>query len=114
VEQEITKIMDIVDQNKKNITKQRQQQQNQQRALEIRQKVDFQKNTDVIKDYCSVDSLQVGNILDAQDDYGTWHLSIVIDATGHERKLHFLPFSNSNRDETFKNEDENRVGPAYS
>jgi hypothetical protein len=52
----------------------------------------------------------IGSILDACDEYGNWHLSIVTDAKGNgksstERRLHFLPFLNSNRDETFKEQD---------
>lgn len=50
----------------------------QQKALEIRSKVDLDKHSDVIKSYCRVEEVGVGNILDAQDYLGVWHLAIVI------------------------------------
>jgi len=31
-----------------------------------------------------------------------------------ERKLHFLPFVNSKRDEAFTDEDSNRIAPAFT
>jgi len=52
----------------------------------------------------------MSSILDAQDLYGSWHLSIVIDdgsSQGYNEKkvIHFLPFQKANRDETFQSED---------
>jgi hypothetical protein len=46
--------------------------------MEIRSKVDLDKHKDVIKSYCRVEEVGVGNILDAQDYLGVWHLAIVI------------------------------------
>lgn len=60
----------------------------------------------------------MGCILDALDDYGTWYLGIVIDEKswpgGQERRIHFLPYPNSNRDEVFKDEDSARIAPAFN
>ena len=63
----------------------------------------------------------MSHILDAQDIYGTWHLSIVI-ADGAEqggnperKTLHFLPFQKANRDEVFQSaEDQSRIAPAFT
>jgi hypothetical protein len=53
-----------------------------------------------------VEKISAGCILDVLDEYGNWQLSIVIDDSNpKERKMHFLPYHNSNRDETFKDED---------
>jgi len=41
--------------------------------------VDFEKHTDILRDYCKVEMTNVGCILDAQDQYGTWHLGVVLD-----------------------------------
>lgn len=37
----------------------------QQKAIEIRQKVDLDKHDDVVKEYCRVEQTHVGNIVDA-------------------------------------------------
>lgn len=91
---------------------------NSLRALEIKSKVDFDKHHDVLKDYSRVELIRVGCILDALDDYGTWYLGIVIDEkswpNGEERKIHFLPYHNSNRDEEFKDADSARIAPAFT
>ncbi len=78
--------------------------------------MDLDKHDDVVRDYCRVEQTQLGNILDAQDDYGTWHLAIVVeDKVGKaEKKLHFLPFKDSKRDEIFKEGDSNKIGPAFA
>mmetsp|Transcript_5413 Transcript_5413/g.4091 ORF Transcript_5413/g.4091 Transcript_5413/m.4091 type:complete len:103 (-) Transcript_5413:814-1122(-) len=56
----------------------------------------------------------VGNILDAQDQYGQWHLSIVLEEKAKERRVHFLEFPNPNRDEQFREEDSARIAPAFT
>ncbi len=61
-----------------------------------------------------VEQLLVGNILDAQDYLGAWHLAIVIDAKGAARQIHFLPFSKANRDEEFTADDSQRVARVFS
>ena len=76
--------------------------------------IDFEKHSDVLKEYCRVELTQVGCILDALDQYGTWHLGIIIDEKNHERKIRFLPYPNSNRDEEFKEEDSARIAPAFT
>ena len=41
----------------------------------------------------SIEELNVGCILDAQDYLGAWHLSIIIDEkTPKQKEIHFLPF----------------------
>jgi hypothetical protein len=41
----------------------------------------------------TVEELRVGNILDAQDYLGNWHVTIVIDEHGPQQKqVHFLPY----------------------
>jgi hypothetical protein len=72
------------------------------------------KHPEIIKDNCRVESLQMGNILDAQDYLGTWHLAIVLDDSQPlERKIHFISFKASNRDETFTEQDYNKIAPAF-
>ena len=41
---------------------------------------------------------------------------VVEEKTGarQERKLHFLPFANSKRDEIFTDEDSNKIAPAFT
>lgn len=59
----------------------------------------------------------MGNILDAQDYLGIWHLAIVINKKNDkstERDIHFLPYSNQKRDETFTEEDSNKISPAFT
>jgi len=72
----------------------------------------------VIKEYCRVEQTHIGSILDAEDQYGTWHIAIVIEekssSTKQERKLHFLPYKNSSRDEVFTEEDSNRIAPIFT
>lgn len=71
----------------------------------------------MIKEYCRVEQTHVGNILDAQDYLGSWYLAIVIEelnGTRSERVLHFLPFSNTKRDERFSDEDSNKIAPVYT
>ena len=78
--------------------------------------LDLQGGDDIVNDERPISQLHVGNILDAQDYLGSWHLSIVIDdgsnadAGGQtlntdQRSLHFLPFQKANRDEIFSTED---------
>ncbi len=57
-------------------------------------KVDLEKYQDVIKQYLRVEQTQVGNIIDAQDYLGNWHLAIVMKANNQDRDIHFLPYSN--------------------
>ena len=52
----------------------------------------------------------MSHILDEQDIYGSWHLSIVIDDGSNQgntdkKTLHFLPFQKANRDEQFLPDD---------
>lgn len=87
----------------------------QQRLLEIKAKVDLDKHPEIIKEYCRLETLATGNILDAQDYLGSWHLAIVIeDSAPLERKIHFISFKGSNRDETFTDQDYNRIAPAFT
>ena len=84
--------------------------------------LDVAGSEDIVDDERILSSLRIGNILDAQDYLGTWHLSIVIDdgtsATNdqpsEQKTLHFLPFMKANRDEVFSNEDQSRLAPAFS
>ena len=39
----------------------------------------MEKHEDVLREYFRVEQTRVGNILDAQDYLGTWHLAIVIE-----------------------------------
>lgn len=70
----------------------------------------------VITQECSLMLLQVGNIVDAQDYLGSWHLSIVIDEDGLNKKMiHFLPFTKANRNEMFSAPDDSqRIAPAFT
>lgn len=79
--------------------------------------MDLDKHGDVIRDYRRVEQTRVGNILDAQDYLENWHLAIVIDeknGNSSERRLHFLPFSNAKRDETFSDEHSNKIAPIFT
>lgn len=73
---------------------------------------------DIVNEERPLAQLRLGNILDAQDYLGSWHLSIVISeganaessASGRKnssesRTLHFLPFQKANRDEVFTVDD---------
>ena len=56
----------------------------------------------------------MGTILDAQDYLGIWHLAIVIkEKNAKERDVHFLPYNNPKRDETFGEDDSNKIAPAF-
>lgn len=65
--------------------------------------------------------LRTGNICDAKDYLGNWHLSIVIDdgsssQSKHgrdQRTIHFLPYTKANRDEVFSVEMQERLAPAF-
>ena len=84
--------------------------------------LDVAGSEDIVDDERILSSLRIGNILDAQDYLGTWHLSIVIDdgtsttndQPSEQKTLHFLPFMKANRDEVFSNEDQSRLAPAFS
>jgi len=69
--------------------------------------------------------LRVGHILDAQDYLENWNLAIVVDTDSPptpdskglnvKRKIHFLPFKNSKRDEIFSaNESQQKIAPAFT
>ena len=65
---------------------------------------------DLVVDELMVSQLRMSHILDAQDLYGSWHLSIVIDdgstqGNTDKKTLHFLPFQKANRDEQFQPDD---------
>ena len=110
LDNEFSKMKDIVEQHKKKLV---QAEHEKQKANEIRQKIDLAKHTDVITDaHPKIDSLRLGNILDALDDYGQWHLSVVIEEQPGSRKMHFMPFNNAKRDEVFT--DENKIAPAFT
>lgn len=68
----------------------------------------------MILDHCKVSDITVGNILDAQDYLGVWHLAIIIGEQGLERSVHFLPYSNHKRDETFGEDDTSKIAPAFN
>lgn len=62
----------------------------------------------------TVEQLRVGHILDALDQYDTWHLAIVIDEQDAQKQLHFLPYK-ANRDEAFQAPEDNaRLAPTFS
>ena len=95
IEQELNKIMEHIDVNKKLQQNNIKQLKDLQKAMEIKQKIDLDKFEDVIREYCRVEQIYLGNILDAQDDYGSWHLAIVVEEKGGqsiEKKIHFLPY----------------------
>ena len=65
---------------------------------------------DLVVDELMVSQLRMSHILDAQDLYGSWHLSIVIDdgsthGNTDKKTLHFLPFQKANGDEQFQSGD---------
>lgn len=64
-----------------------------------------------------VEQTKLGDILDAQDYLESWYLAIVVEEKNgpkSERKLHFLPFSHSKRDEVFTDESSNKIAPAFT
>jgi hypothetical protein len=72
--------------------------------------------TDVVASpITSIEMLNVGCILDAQDYLGNWHLAIIIDEKdARTKEVHFLPFLKANRNEAFTDLDLQRMAPAYS
>ena len=58
--------------------------------------LDLRSTDDFVDDDRPFTALRIGNILDAQDYLGSWHLSIVIDVgskeSGEKKTIHFLPF----------------------
>jgi hypothetical protein len=74
----------------------------------------LEKYQDVIKQYLRVEQTQVGNIIDAQDYLGNWHLAIVMKANNQDRDIHFLPYSNQKRDEVFSEADSNKIAPVFT
>lgn len=80
-------------------------------------KANLDKHHDVIKEPCNLVQTHLGNILDAQDYIGTWHLAVIVDENNspkEERLIHFLPFLNRKRDELFTEEDSFKVAPAFT
>lgn len=65
-----------------------------------------------------IETLKVGNIIDAQDYLGTWHLSIVckINPKSDQEylKLNFLPYPKGNRDEWIAKTDTERIAGIFS
>ncbi len=61
-----------------------------------------------------MEQTRIGHILDAQDYLGGWYLAIIVDEKNRERILHFLPYTNSKRDERFTEEDSNKIAPAFT
>ena len=72
---------------------------------------------------------KVGHILDAQDYLESWYLAIVVDADSEscdgfkeeeeehnvKRKIHYLPFKNSKRDEILSSVDsQHKLAPAFT
>jgi hypothetical protein len=69
---------------------------------------------------------KVGHILDAQDYLESWYLAIVVDAdigpgdggfkeNNANRKIHYLPFKNSKRDEILSSVDsQHKLAPAFT
>ena len=69
---------------------------------------------------------KVGHILDAQDYLESWYLAIVVDAdigpcdgglkeNKANRKIHYLPFKNSKRDEILSSVDsQQKLAPAFT
>ena len=65
----------------------------------------------------SITNLQIGDILDAKDYLGIWHLAIVIDEEGPDKMIHFRPFSKANRNEMFQAssvDDAQRIAAAFT
>ena len=63
----------------------------------------------------TVEDLRVGNICDAQDYLGNWHVCICTDELSATSKmLHFMHLK-ANRDEQFKQEEDNaRLSPVFT
>lgn len=77
-------------------------------------KFDFTDMEDIIRATTTIEELRLGDIIDAQDNLFNWYLAIVIDENSPTNKqIHFLPYQRSNRDETFTNEDQARIAPAF-
>ena len=111
---EIDRLMESADKSKQRISQCQQMEMDKKREQQIKEVIDFEKHSDVLKQYQRVEQVPVGQIIDAQDQYGAWHLGIVIDERNTERKIRFLPYPNSNRDEDFKDEDSGRIAPAFT
>jgi hypothetical protein len=117
LEVELPKVIDAVEEYRKIKNVDNLALKAKQVSNEIRSREDLEKHPDVIKEYCRVEQTHVGNIIDAQDYLGSWHLAIIIDEKNgmrSERWLHFLPFSHSKRDERFTDEDSNKIAPAFT
>ena len=74
----MTRLLDDCERNKQ----QKESQQNSQklRDADMRLKFDFSKYPDVLKDAAkSLESLAIGTIVDAKDEYDNWHLAIIFD-----------------------------------
>jgi len=75
------------------------------------------KNIYIDKKVENMEDLSVGNIIDAQDYLGTWHLSIVckIQPKNDQEfiKLNFLPYPKGNRDEWISKTDFERISGPY-
>jgi hypothetical protein len=69
-------------------------------------------------DVKSMNFIKLGTILDAQDDYGSWHLSVVCEMKPHSEqefiKLNFLPYPKGNRDEWFSKSDLDRLSGPFT
>jgi len=63
-------------------------------------------------------NIKLGTILDAQDDYGSWHLSVVCEKNPSSDqeyvKLNFLPYPKGNRDEWFSKSDIDRLSGPFT
>jgi hypothetical protein len=48
-----------------------------------------------------------------EDQYGQWNLSVVIEENAQQKKVHFLPYKNGNRDEWIQNDESDRIREAF-
>lgn len=86
VQAEFVKIHEVIETNKKIESKSKQHQQALLKLQEIKKKIDLDKHSDIIKEYCRVEQLRVGNILDAQDYLESWYLAIVLEEKNESQR----------------------------
>jgi hypothetical protein len=114
--EEIDELIDISEQNRRQTQPQLpnlgQNSDNSSSKVDI----DLKTHSDMVaSNISSIEQIKLKNILDAQDEYGKWHLAIVIDEKeAGDKELHFLPYQKDNRNEVFTSVDTARLSPAYS